>query len=195
MAQERPVVMPQQLEQETGQSWISIAEAARRLGISSRMLWRLVQEGQFKAVRSAGRGRRTTVDETKVREYASALEAAALMKNANTPVYGDTNTAPEPDGRIFIRAVEAAKIAGVSRQRMSQVIAKGEILAVRIGRCLLLRPSDVRWYKAYKDGEKLPSSAARASVSPNAPGNAEGGCDENGNVAASSDGLRVRVGG
>lgn len=135
---------------------ISIAEAARRLGISKRMVWKLVEEGNFVTAHEAGRGRRTTVDEAKVREYADALEAMALMDKPTMHTYGGATPKPDPDGRHFMRAVEAAVLLGVTRQRLEQVIAHNELAAFRIGRCVLLRPADVVGYKAWKDGEKPP---------------------------------------
>ena len=135
---------------------ITIAEAARRLGISKRMIWKLVEEGNFVVEHEPGRGRRTTVEEAKVREYADALEAAALMDHPTMRTYGGLVPKPNADGRYFVRAVEAAKMLNVTRQRLEQVIARSELAAFRIGRCVLLRPADVIGYKAWKDGDKPP---------------------------------------
>lgn len=150
---------------ETGTT-ITVAEAARRLSISKRMLWKLIREGNFVLSHDSKRGRAATLEEAKVREYADALEAAALLDKPGMKTYANFAPKLDSEDRYFVRAIEAAKMLGVSRQRLERVIASNELAAFRLGRCVLLRPVDVLGYKAYKAGEKpQPPSVLQATAS------------------------------
>jgi excisionase family DNA binding protein len=117
---------------------LSVVEAARRLGISRRMLYLLIQDGDLYAERVDGR---LFVRDTDLRRFASAIEAEGLLVHPNARTWSDGT--PEPDGTLLIRSKEAARRMRVSRQRVYQLIQNHDLAAYRIGRCTLLRPSDV----------------------------------------------------
>jgi len=128
---------------------ITIKEAARRIGISVRMLWKMVSEGRISAVKADNRA---CIPEAAVKQFADALEAATLLANPDARTYGDSS--PDDSGRYFVRAVEAARMIGLTRQRVEQLVRDGDIAAFRIGRCVLLRPRDVEEFKRWRNGEK-----------------------------------------
>lgn len=145
---------------------ITIAEAARRLGISQRMVWKIVAGNNLVVDHGSGRGHPATVSAAKIREYADALEVATLFDNPEMRTYGAyAPPKDDADERLFVRAAEAAQMLGLTRRRLMQITKAHDLAAYRIGRCVLLRPADVLGYKAYKAGAKPPRRVVPASVS------------------------------
>lgn len=111
------------------------------------MLYALIGEGKFATVKRNGK---TYLRVDDLVTFANYIETEALLLSTEIKTWGVVS--PEPDGTIFLRAVAAAKQIGVSRQRLLQLIQDHEILAFRIGRCVVLRPADVRGYSEHRTG-------------------------------------------
>lgn len=164
--------------------WLPVKDAAFRLGVSTRTVWKLIAEGQLAANKPGPQQRKATVNTAAVRQYADALEAATLMDHPEMRTYGSIG--PDERDRLFVRAVEAAQMLGLTRQRIEQLVRDGEIAAFRIGRCVLLRPKDVEGYKRWRDGEKrvappeATSAVAMATTAPaqEASTNGESGAED-----------------
>ena len=65
---------------------------------------------------------------------------------------------------ILLTAVQAAKILGVSRQRVQQLVDEGVIKASRFGRALAFRPVDVERAKSRR-GPGRPRKTEKKSFS------------------------------
>lgn len=50
---------------------------------------------------------------------------------------------PGPDGKLFVGLDEAAKLVNLSRRTLERWIASGELPVRRIGRRVLVKPSDL----------------------------------------------------
>jgi excisionase family DNA binding protein len=131
---------------------LPIKEAAFRLGVSTRMMWKMVAEGQIETAVAGRTGRKSVIADEALRQFADALEAATLLDHPELKTYGSLG--PDRSGRYFVRAVEAARMMECTRQRVEQLVREGEIAAFRIGRCVLLRPKDVEGYLRWRNGDK-----------------------------------------
>ena len=131
---------------------VTVNEAARRLGVSRRTIYTLIEERKLGSVKVR---HRTFLWVDELVAFANGIETEALLLDSRIKTWGDVDL---DDEVLFLRAVTAAKRIGISRQRLLQLIQNREIPDYNIGRCVVLRPVDVAGYGKHR---KVAAGAGR----------------------------------
>lgn len=121
------------------EKYVSIAEAARIVGTTTQAMSNLIRKGQLITRKVAGR---TLVLRSEVESFVPkprgrpTKETAARPKPAEKP----PEVTNGGNSRKYISQAEAARIRGVSKQAIADLVRRARLTAVRVaGRALVLR--------------------------------------------------------
>jgi hypothetical protein len=121
------------------EDYISVAKAARIVGTTTQAMSNLVRKGSFTRKIVAGR---TLVLRSEVESYVPRLKGRPTkeMQTGTKPLKKPLETIDRRNSGKYISQAEAARIRGVSKQAIANLINRGRLGSVSIaGRILVIR--------------------------------------------------------
>ncbi len=103
-----------------------------------------------------------TIDTTSAMTSAAGLAEAVLHKQTRAPKSGSTGGAD----RAVLSVAEAAQVLGISRSHAYELVARGELPSLRLGRRVLIPSMALERIVAPKPGEPTCPCQSRSSAAP-----------------------------
>jgi excisionase family DNA binding protein len=130
--------------------YISQIEAARICGVSKQAIAYQINKGRISGIRVAGR---IVVLRSEVEEFAAQAKGGKPVVDSMT-MSGDLsrNTENVLDPSAWISQTEAARLRGVSRQSIAELVKKNRFKILKIGGKTLLNRSDVEAFQPHSPG-------------------------------------------
>lgn len=102
------------------------------------------------------------IDTTSLRTSAAGLAEAVLHKQTGAPQSGSAGGA----GHAVLSVTEAAQVLGISRSHAYDLVARGDLPSIRLGRRVLIPATALGRILSPESGERLCPCHSRSSAAP-----------------------------